>query len=90
MLDLFAHKGQTTQQRYMNIVAQVPMTLNIWLTKMSLCEYCKQIASTCNKQMNFATLCTDIQFALGYCIATAPDPARDYWCANHSTETQAT
>jgi len=27
---------------------------------------------------------------MGYCIAAAPDPARDYWCANRSTETQAT
>jgi len=29
--------------------------------------------------MNFTTLCTDIQFnfVLGYCIAAAPDPARD-------------
>jgi len=27
---------------------------------------------------------------LVYCIAAAPDPARDYWCANCSIETQAT
>jgi len=31
-----------------------------------------------------------INFVLGYCIAAAPDPAWDYWCANRSTETQAT
>jgi len=31
-----------------------------------------------------------INFVLGYCIAAAPDPARDYWCADHSIETQAT
>jgi len=31
-----------------------------------------------------------INFVLGYCIAAAPDPAWDYWCTNHSTETQAT
>ena len=29
-----------------------------------------------------------INLVLG-CIAPAPDPARDYWCANHSMETQA-
>jgi len=28
-----------------------------------------------------------INFILGYCIAAAPDPARDYWCANRSIET---
>jgi len=47
----------------------------------------------CQLAMNFTTLCPDIQlifnFALGYCIAAAPDPARDYWCANRSIETQA-
>jgi len=21
---------------------------------------------------------------MGYCVAAAQDPARDYWCANHS------
>jgi len=26
---------------------------------------------------------------LGHCIAAATDPARDYWCANRSIETQA-
>ena len=31
-----------------------------------------------------------INFVLGYCIAAAPDPARDYWCVNCSFETQAT
>jgi len=30
-----------------------------------------------------------VNFVLG-CIAAAPDPTRDYWCANHSIETQAT
>jgi len=25
-----------------------------------------------------------------YCIAAAPDPARDYWCAIRSIETQTT
>jgi len=41
--------------------------------------------------MNFTTLCTDIQLCIGLLhIAAAPDPARDYWCANHSIETQAT
>jgi len=39
--------------------------------------------------MNFTTLCT-VNFLLAYCIAAAPDPARDYWCGNHSIETQAT
>jgi len=29
-----------------------------------------------------------INFVL--CIAAPPDPARDYWCANSSIETQAT
>jgi len=43
------------------------------------------MAPTCNKQMHFT-----INFVLGYCIAAAPDPARDYWCANCSIETQAT
>jgi len=50
------------------------------------------MAPSCNKQMNFATLCTDIQLILYwviYCIAAAPDPARDYWCTYHSIETQA-
>jgi len=27
-----------------------------------------------------------IDFVLGYYIAAAPDPARDYWCANCSIE----
>ena len=42
--------------------------------------------------MNFTALYTDIQliFVLDYCIAAAPDPARDYWCANCSIETQET
>jgi len=31
-----------------------------------------------------------INFVLGYCLAAAPDPARDYWCANCIIETQAT
>jgi len=31
-----------------------------------------------------------INFVVGYCIAAAPDPARDYWCEDHSIETQAT
>jgi len=31
-----------------------------------------------------------INFVFGHCIAAAPDPERDYWCANHSIETQAT
>jgi len=44
------------------------------------------MAPTCNKQMNF-TACT---FVLGYCIAAASDPARDYWCAICNIETQAT
>ena len=56
---------------------------------MSSCEYCKQMAPTCNKQMN-TFHGYPINFVLGYCIAAAPDPARDYWCANHSIETQAT
>jgi len=30
-----------------------------------------------------------IDFVLVYCTAAAADPAWDYWCANHSTETQA-
>jgi len=47
------------------------------------------MAPTCSRQMNFTTLCTD-NFVLGYCIAVAPDPARDCWCTNHSIETQAT
>jgi len=39
---------------------------------MSSCEYCKQMALTCNKKMNFTTLCTDIQLTvLGYCMAAA-------------------
>jgi len=25
----------------------------------------------------------------GYCIATAPDPAKDYWYANRTIKTQA-
>jgi len=48
---------------------------------------------TCSKQMNITTLCMDIQLILYWliaCIAAAPDPVRYYWCANHSTETQAT
>jgi len=31
----------------------------------------------------------DIQLIL-YWVAAAPHPARDYWCANRSIETQAT
>ena len=27
-----------------------------------------------------------INFVPGYYIAAAPDPARDYWCANRSIE----
>jgi len=49
------------------------------------------MAPTCNKQMNLLHLAQiSINFVLGYCIAAASDPARDYWCANHSIETQAT
>jgi len=41
--------------------------------------------------MNITTLCMDI-FVLGCCIAAAPYPTRDYWCANinHRIATQAT
>ena len=35
----------------------------------SSCEYCKQVAPTCNKQMNFSTLCKDIQLLLYLVIA---------------------
>jgi len=36
--------------------------MNIWLIPvMSSCEYRKQMAPTCSKQMNVATLCMDIQ-----------------------------
>jgi len=49
-----------------------------------------QMAPTCSNQMNLLP-CTlpryPINFVLGYCIAAAPDPARDYWCANCSTAT---
>jgi len=36
---------------------------------MSSREYCKQMVPTCNKQMNFTTLCTDIQLILNWVIA---------------------
>ena len=47
---------------------------------------------TCNKQMNILHFALISNFVLGYCIAAAPDPARDYiiMCVNHSIETQAT
>jgi len=48
---------------------------------MSSCEYCKQVAPTCNKQINCTYSYTlhryPINFCI-YCIAAAPDPARDY------------
>jgi len=31
--------------------------MNIWLTNNVICEYCKQMAPTCSKQMKFTTLC---------------------------------
>ena len=62
---------------------------------MSSCEYCTQMAPTCNcnKQLNllYTLHKYPINFALGYyCIAAAPHPAKNYWCANPSIETQAT
>jgi len=51
------------------------------------------MAPTCSKQVNFIYYTLHeypIDFVLGYYIAAAPDPARDYWCANRSIETQAT
>jgi len=52
------------------------------------------MAPTCSKQMNLqATLCIDIQLILYWVIAQQQhhaDPAWDYWCANRSTEIQAT
>jgi len=49
------------------------------------------MALTCNKQMN-VTILTSIfnTFVLGYCTAAAPEPAKDYWCANLRIVTQAT
>ena len=42
--------------------------MNIWLSNNVICEYCKQVAPTCNKQMNFTTLCMDIQLILYWVI----------------------
>ena len=56
------------------------------------CEYCEQVAPTCSKQNNefyYTIHRYPINFVLGYCIAAAPDLAKDYCCANHSIETQA-
>ena len=54
--------------------------MNIWLTNnIIMTEYCKQMAPTCNKQMNVTTLCMHgypINFILDYCIAAAPYPTR--------------
>ena len=51
--------------------------MKIWLIPIkSLCEYCKQGAPTCSKQMNVTTFCMDIPNNLYWVIATAPYPTR--------------
>jgi len=58
-------KAQTMQQQiheYCSLSSN--NTMNIWLipiTSSHACEYCRQIAPTCSKQMNVTTLFMEIQ-----------------------------
>ena len=51
----------TQQQMHEYCSLNSDNTMNTWLTNKSSYEYCKQMVPTCSKQMNFSTLCTDIQ-----------------------------
>jgi len=67
--------------------------MNIWLTNnviiitMNNCRHGTNLQQT--NEFYYSLHTYPINFVLGYCIAAAPDPARDYWCTNHTIETQA-
>jgi len=68
----------------MNIVAHVPEYL------VNQYRHHVNISNRWHQTNEFTTMVrSPINFVLGYCIAAAPDPAWDYWCANCSIETQA-
>jgi len=74
------------------LVSQVFIVLLEFKLQYSCSAVTYQMAPTCSKQMNlphFAQI-SNYYFVLRYCIAAALDPAWYRWCANRSTETQAT